>query len=916
MHCPALKPSSFSCAPCYTCAWRDIPGRSEPASTLPDSSERLREALSGRYTIEREIGRGGMATVYLARDQRHDRKVALKVLLPELGAVLGTERFLGEIRVTANLQHPHLLPLFDSGEAAGQLFYVMPFVQGESLRDRLDRERQLPIDAAVRIASQVASALDYAHRNGVIHRDLKPENILLHDGQAVVADFGIALAVSNAGGARVTQTGLSLGTPQYMSPEQAAGDRVLDGRTDVYALAALTYEMLVGDPPHDAGSVQAIIAKVLTEKPAPVRSRRDTVPVHVDAAIQKALAKLPADRFPAAGEFADALVSPRPELITAVTQAGSPRPLLSARRAIAVGAAATALALLGLLAGRLTSPRAEPGIPSRLGFDIFNDVRGAGTPVAGRLALTPDGSAVVVVTAQPSGNMIHVRRLDTDTVMVVAGSSGAENVVVSSDGTRLLFDNGRQSQIVPIEGGMPLPAPGVPVLWFTHWRADGALFYSLNGNLSRVPATGGTPTVVAPVDSLGRGFFLTDMLPDGRTALGLLISTNSSSAAPLMAMDVETKRVTQILSTPVYEGHYGGGVLLWARDDGSVYGALFDPERKALIGPEVSLGFHARCFAGFCQMAVADNGTIAYVPRQPTELVLVGRDGKVRRATDATRDYHGPRFSSDGRIAVDFTLNGERDVWILDADQRTLQRATFSRDGHDALWDATGRAFTYLSAYNGPLRMLRTGGSAAGRVDSVSFGVGLEGRGVWINAPRAMVATWFNALPGTGQDVVLLQDSTANPMRPLVASRFAEGWPDLSPNRRWLAFTSNESGREEVYVQPLSGDGERIQVSVDGGSEPIWSPNAGELFYRGGASEGESMIAARIETSPRLRVGSREVLFASREYDHATPHANYDVSPDGNTFVMIRRPSSGRIVVIQNVPELVRRLSQSTAGQK
>src|SRR5262245_38487348 len=233
---------------------------------LTDVAARLSSALTGRYRLEREIGAGGMATVYLARDEKHRRNVALKVLKPELGAVLGVERFLAEIQVTANLQHPHLLPLFDSGEADGLLFYVMPFVDGESLRARLDREKQLPVDEAVRIATAIASALEYAHKNGVIHRDLKPENVLLHSGQPVIADFGIALAVSNAGGARVTQTGISLGTPQYISPEQATGDRAIDARSDIYSLGAMTYEMLVGDPPHLGSTAQAVIAKVLTER--------------------------------------------------------------------------------------------------------------------------------------------------------------------------------------------------------------------------------------------------------------------------------------------------------------------------------------------------------------------------------------------------------------------------------------------------------------------------------------------------------------------------------------------------------------------------------------------------------------------------------------------------------------------------
>src|SRR5580765_5926185 len=211
-------------------------------------SPRISDALSAHYRLEHEIGSGGMATVYLAQDLRHDRRVAVKVLRPELAAVIGAERFLAEIKLTANLQHPHILPLFDSGEADSFLFYVMPFVEGESLRDRLRREKQLPVEEAVRIATEVASALDYAHRHGVIHRDIKPENILLHDGRALVADFGIALAASKASGSRMTETGMSLGTPTYMSPEQAMGEREITARSDVYALGAVAYEMLIGEP--------------------------------------------------------------------------------------------------------------------------------------------------------------------------------------------------------------------------------------------------------------------------------------------------------------------------------------------------------------------------------------------------------------------------------------------------------------------------------------------------------------------------------------------------------------------------------------------------------------------------------------------------------------------------------------------
>ena len=272
-------------------------------SETPDIST----ALGDRYVIEREIGAGGMAVVYLALDKKLDREVALKVLRPELGAVLGSERFLTEIKISARLDHPHILTLIDSGEADGLLYYVLPFVRGESLRAKLDRERQLPLEEALTITKQVASALDYAHRKGLVHRDIKPENILLQEGEAMLTDFGIALAVKEAGGNRLTQTGLSLGTPQYMSPEQATGDRGIDARSDVYSLASVLYEMLAGEPPVTGASAQSMIAKLMTEKPTHLRVLRDTVPPGVDAAVEKALAKTPADRFTSAGEFAKAL---------------------------------------------------------------------------------------------------------------------------------------------------------------------------------------------------------------------------------------------------------------------------------------------------------------------------------------------------------------------------------------------------------------------------------------------------------------------------------------------------------------------------------------------------------------------------------------------------------------------------------
>src|SRR5438094_59603 len=261
---------------------------------------RLAAVLADRYRIERELGQGGMATVYLAQDLKHDRRVALKVLKPELAAVLGAERFVVEIKTTAALQHPHILPLFDSGTADGFLYYVMPYIEGETLRTKLDRETQLGIDEAVRTTREVADALDYAHRHGVIHRDIKPENILLHDGRPMVADFGIALALSAAAGGRMTETGLSLGTPHYMSPEQATAEKDIDARSDVYSLGSVLYEMLTGSPPHTGASAQQIIMKIITEPAEAVTKYRKTVPPNVAAAVARSIEKVPADRFESA----------------------------------------------------------------------------------------------------------------------------------------------------------------------------------------------------------------------------------------------------------------------------------------------------------------------------------------------------------------------------------------------------------------------------------------------------------------------------------------------------------------------------------------------------------------------------------------------------------------------------------------
>ena len=427
---------------------------------LTDVLTRLAGSLADRYEVQRELGAGGMATVYRAVDLKHQRDVAIKVLHPELGAALGSERFLSEIRTTARLQHPHILPLLDSGEADGLLYYVMPLVTGETLRHRLEREKQLPIDDAISIAREVADALGYAHGLGVIHRDVKPENILLRDGHALVADFGIALAVQTAGGARMTQTGLSLGTPQYMSPEQAMGERTIDGRSDLYALGAVTYEMLAGEPPFTGPNVQAIVARLLAEEPRSLAVQRRAVPAGVENAVMRALEKLPADRYSRAAEFAAALLVDAP---ASVRSSGRARRKPSSRiwPMVAVGAAMLAA---GVGVGRVLAKPAAVTEPARqLAIDLPDSIRVAfrGSLDApggqGSVTISGDGRRIAWVGTTPRTTeddvQLYVRDLSSYTIRAVPGTAGAFAPFLSNDGSLLAYFSGRELRETNLNNG-------------------------------------------------------------------------------------------------------------------------------------------------------------------------------------------------------------------------------------------------------------------------------------------------------------------------------------------------------------------------------------------------------------------------------------------------------------------------------
>jgi len=857
----------------------------------------LSASLAGRYTVEREIGAGGMATVYLARDLRHERPVALKVLKPELGALLGTERFLAEIKVTANLQHPNLLPLFDSGEADGLLFYVMPYVEGESLRARIGREKQLPVNEAIRIATAVANALDYAHRHGVIHRDLKPENILLHEGQPLVADFGIALAVSNAGGNRITQTGLSLGTPQYMSPEQATGDRTIDGRTDVYSLAAVLYEMLTGDPPHHGSTSQAIIARVLTEKPRSIRATRESVPAYVDAAVERALAKLPADRWATAQEFAEALNNQR-VLATSAAEAttyaiaGQRMSAIERGRGLLRRAVLWILPVIGVALGAavmawLETHSEREGTTIRYPLNFAADERFAdtqGTP----MAFSPDGTLLAYVGVKAGHRSLFLRRLGELHARELPGTEDALQPFFSPDGKWIGFNSRTQLKKMSVEGGVAIPIAEAQAMWGANWYRDDQIVVSTRGRLATIPAAGGTPKIFLSADTAaGEGSYRFPLvLSDGKTVLFTLFAQGGLTGARIgvVSIDGSGKRILNLVGTDpvaVIAGH-----LIYASANGAIMAVPFDERRHEPTGAPVPVINDAAVGAGGpLKCTTSRSGSLVYLSGSSTQqVVLTEPRGASTVLVSQPGQYLHPRLSPDGKqLALEVSASGATEIYIFDIASGTL--APLTTDGAfnaNPEWTPDSKRVLYTSTRDGRSGLWWQPAEHSGpaqrliRADSVVVLEGLlspDGRmlAVHVDGIRTTNDLWYRGLTS---------DTT---MKALVTSPFNEMGPRISPDGRWLAFASDESGTFQLYVTPMPGPGGRYQVSTAGGVTPVWSPDGRRLYY----AYGGRLEAATLAFAPTFAVTARETLF---EPGSSSPpsHANYDITPDGKQFVMLK----------------------------
>ena len=856
---------------------------------MSDVEARLNAALEGRYRVERGLGEGGMATVYLAADLKHERKVALKVLKPELAAVVGAERFLAEIKTTANLQHPHILPLFDSGEADGFLFYVMPYVEGESLRDRINREHQLPVDDAVRIATNVAEALDYAHRKRVIHRDIKPANILLQDGKPVISDFGIALAVGVAGGGRLTETGLSVGTPHYMSPEQATGDQTVGAATDIYALGAVLYEMLVGDPPYVGSTAQAILGKIIAGKLASATEERASVPANVDAAIRKALEKLPADRFTGAQEFAGVLADPgfRHGVVDeAAVAAGDVGPWKR------VSVATTGLAIVLTLALGWSLLHSEAPEPVEYFESPFRDGQQPIFFGNSSFSLSQDGS--MLVYRGPSGaarDQLWVRRWDDPDASPVRGTESARYPTVSPDGRWLAFDQDGLVKVLSFEGG---PAVELTRGIFPRWGPDEFVYATaIDLGIVRVPAAGGAPPDTVTRQTDGDGLHqITDFLPGGE---GALLQVNLDVGREIRSLNLGTGEMSPLAfgTKPRYAR---SGHLVYLTPEGTLMAARFDPRSMELLGPAVAI------LEGVGAYTLSETGKLFYaaggVTEELDELVWMTRSGE---ATPLQVFFNRGSFtgwgwsiSPDGtRIALRSTdTEGNADIWVKRLPDGPMERLTVaeSEDSHP-WWGPDNETVTYVSGASGDrsvwsMRVDGTGEPQLVLDEERNFGLG-----VWSPNGEWLVLT--AQYPGGSADIVGLRSGVDNVPSPLVASEFDELNPGLSPNGRWLAYTSNRTGRYEVYVRPFPNvDSTRVQVSTEGANMPVWAHSGNELFF---IDDNRGLVAVRVETASGFTPLGQETLFTIPPGFFVNPVGPrlYDIAPDDQRFLMGRRVRAG-----------------------
>ena len=882
----------------------------------------------GPYEVVGALGAGGMGEVYRATDTRLDRAVAIKVLPAHVAADAAVrERFEREARAVGGLSHPNICTLHDvgrqrpAGGAAGPDeaeppvdFLVMECLDGETLARRLERG-PLPPDEALRIAGDIAEALDAAHRRGIVHRDLKPGNVMLSSAGVKLLDFGLA-RLREPGApdddpsgaptrAALTAEGSLLGTLQYMSPEQLDGKPV-DARSDVFAFGATLYEMLTGARPFDGDGQASVIGSILKDEPAPLREVRPGLPRRLERLVRTCLAKDPDDRWQTVRDLKRELRW----LSEAGGDADEPEQTASARAGgsgltgwrLALAAAASALIAAAAAWTLKPTPTPPPATVERFVIEV-----GAGQELGDRLALSPDGRRLVYLVLEDGTTRLYLRDLDAFTSAPIAGTEGidARLLFFSPDGRdvgfgRIVAGENWTLNRIPAAGGAPREIVRVPgQLSGAVWRSDGTIVFGvLDTGLARVPAAGGDVQFLTRVSDrpgdLGHGDPVA--VPGREEILFLIVS--GSVGEPRWEQAVYADGTVTVLGERSGFGLYlDTGHWLYTAPGGSLAARALDLDAGILDGEPIRIPAEALDTLGSVVNQSFAGATRAWI-RPPDDgrlrtLTWVDRAGSEEPLPLDPAVYRVARLSPDGRrIALDRGRQGERDLWVFDLERDTLSPLFLDAgDDESPVWTPDGRQIVFTSGRDGLANLHLRAADGTGPVERLSTSSDLQWPQSWSPDGRTLV---FSRRVRTGPaaaetlDTMLMRLDADRTVVPLLATEFTESNPSVSPDGRWIAYRSDESGRNEVYVQRFPELGGRIQISTTGGTSPLWSPEGAELFYR----EGQAMMTVAVDGSgAAFGAGQPERLFEGRYLDDLT--RNYDVAPDGR-FLMIKQADTLR----------------------
>jgi eukaryotic-like serine/threonine-protein kinase len=849
----------------------------------------------GPYEILSAIGAGGMGEVYRARDTRLERIVAIKILPDHLADQAELrERFDREARTVASLNHPHVCTLYDIGAQDGTDFLVMEYLEGETLAERL-KKGPLPLDQVLQYAIEISDALDKAHRKGITHRDLKPGNIMLTKSGTKLLDFGLAKLKTDTAPANVTFSkvptedavtaqGTILGTLQYMAPEQLEG-KAVDARTDIFAFGAVVYEMATGKKAFEGKSQASLIAKILEIDPPPMSSLQPMTPPALDRVVKKCVAKEPEKRWQGASDLSDELkwIAEGGSQVTLAAAAARGFNAFSRRGLlISVGALLFVVAITGFATWNLKptpTPPPRPVTRTVINLPPGDQLAGLGSPA---IALSPDGSQLTYVAIRGGRQQIYLRALDSLEARPIAGTEGANTPFFSPDGRWLGFFAGGKLKKVSVSGGAALTLGDAALPGGASWGSHGMIAFAptLNGVLQQVPDAGGTPQSLTRLEKGEAGHGWPEFMPGGKAVLFAAAPSAANFAVAVQSVGMaERRNLIQGGTNPRYAP---SGHLVYAQG-GSLMAVPFDPQRLTATGAAVPVleGVLSTRF-GAAQYSFSAKGSLVYVPggiqSAQLRLVWVNRSGAEQPLAVPAHAYVNPRLSPDGRrLAVEI----EGQIWLYDLSRETLTRFTFEGDTNiRPVWILDGKRIAFTSDKEGPLNIfwqLADGSGGRERLTSSEY----TQFPISSSADGQLLA--FVEVNPTQRDISLLRLGDRK-VQPFLRTRFNETLPRFSPDGRWLAYISDESGRYEVYVQPYPGPGGKWQISTEGGTEPVWSRNGRELFYR----SGDKMMAADVTTQPSFSAGTPKVLFERHYQGTAVPTPNYDVSLDGQRFLMLK----------------------------